>query len=131
MTLSVHHYGFATENMERTAEVFRLLGYHVTEPVFDPIQRVRLSFAVREGQCPIELVCDRGAEGPTNGFIAKIGSGFYHICYEVDDIEESVKTLRQMQFFLKQKPVLATAFGGKRIAWLYHRHMGLVELLER
>jgi len=131
VVLRVHHYGFATESLERTAEVFRLLGYHVTEPVFDSIQRVRLCFAKRKGQCPVELVCDCGAEGPTNGYISKIGSGFYHICYEVDDMEECIRTLRRRQFLLKQKPVKAIAFRGRRVAWLYNRDVGLVELLEK
>jgi methylmalonyl-CoA/ethylmalonyl-CoA epimerase len=131
MRMKLHHYGLATQNLTRTAELFRSLGYHVNEPVFDPIQRVEACFASLTSECPIELICDSGAGGPTSGFISKVGSGLYHICYEVGDMEETIELLRRKHFLLKQKPVEATAFGGKRIAWLYNRDIGLIELLER
>ena len=120
-----------TENLKRSMEVFRTLGYQVREPIYDPIQRVSVSFVSREGEYPIELVCDSEADGPTSKFLSKVGSGLYHICYEVDELEEIIGILREKQFLLKQKPVEAVAFVGKRIAWLYHRHIGLIELLEK
>jgi methylmalonyl-CoA/ethylmalonyl-CoA epimerase len=129
--MEIHHYGLATKNLKRSAEVFSSLGYQVSEPIFDPIQQVEVSFVSREGQYPIELVCDSGTGGPTSGFLSKVGSGLYHICYKVDEMEETIGILRKKRFLVKQKPVKATAFKGKRIAWLYNRDIGLIELVER
>ena len=127
--MRLHHYGLATESLERSAEVFRLIGYQISEPTYDPIQKVRVCFASREGENLIELVCDIEEEGPTHGLISRMGCSLYHICYEVDNMEEAIVTLRKKRYFLKQKPVEATAFDGKRIAWLYNRDIGLVEIL--
>lgn len=131
MIIKVHHYGLATSDLNRGAKTFSLLGYDVSEPIYDPVQQVEVVFVSRSGETTIELVCDSGTNGPTNGFISKVGSGLYHICYEVDDIENTIKKLRENGFFTKQKPVEATAFKNRRIAWLYNRDIGLIELLER
>ena len=132
MKVNVHHYGLATNNLERCAKVFLALGYQVSEPIFDPVQHVKVAFVIRdEGVPPIEIVCDSETGGPTGEILSKLGSGLYHICYEVDHIEHAIETLRNMGFLLRHKPVKATAFNGKRIAWLYNRDIGLVELLER
>jgi len=129
--MHIHHYGLATKNLERSMEVFRSLGYEIGEPVFDSIQKVEVAFVFLEGEHPIELVCDQEAGGPTSEILSKVGSGLYHVCYEVDNIEQMVTTLRQKGFLLKHKPVKATAFNDRKIAWLYNRDIGLVELLER
>lgn len=129
--MEIHHYGLAVSDLARSAEVFLSLGYDVSDPIVDPIQRVEVRFVSRVGECPIELVHDSGAAGPTSGFVSKVGSGLYHICYLVDDLHVTIGMLRENRFLVKQKPVRATAFGGKRIAWLYNRDIGLIELLER
>ena len=66
-----------------------------------------------------------------NKIVKKSGSCFYHVCFEVDNIDESVNDLRNSGYLLRHKPVKAKAFGGRKIAWMYHRDIGLVELLEK
>ena len=41
----------------------------------------------------------------------------------------AIKTLRKNHFLVKQKPVRATAFQGKRIAWLYNRDIGTYRII--
>jgi methylmalonyl-CoA/ethylmalonyl-CoA epimerase len=129
--MRIHHYGLATKNIERTVGVFRSLGYQVSEPVFDPLQKVNIVFVKHDAETPIELVCDSEPSGPTTGLFSKIGSSLYHICYQVDNIEKMIQALRQQGFLLRHKPVPATAFKGKRIAWLYNQDIGMIELLEQ
>lgn len=128
--MRIHHYGLATENLERSIKVFEALGYEAGDPVLDPIQKVRVAFVSYKEELPIELVCDDEAGGPTTGFLSKVGSGLYHMCYEVDNIEETITALRPKGFLLRHKPVEAAAYGGRRIAWLYSSDIGLIELLE-
>ena len=54
----------------------------------------------------------------------------YHICYEVVDIEEAIKNLKTKKFVVVQQPVKAIAFNNRLVSFLYHRNMGLVELLQ-
>ena len=130
-SVRVHHYGLATDNLERSMETLRLLGYHVGEITLDPTQRVRVAFASRPQEAMIELICDVDNNGPTHGIVSKTGNGFYHICYEVDNLEETMKKLNDERFLLIQEPVSAVACDGKRIAWMYNRYIGLIELLEK
>jgi methylmalonyl-CoA/ethylmalonyl-CoA epimerase len=127
----IHHYGLATDNLEQSIKTLRSLGYNVGEITIDPVQRVRVAFASRPQEAMIELICDVDANGPTHHMISKTGNGLYHICYEVDDLKETVNKLRDEGFLLRHAPVPAVAFTGKRIAWMYNRYIGLVELLEK
>jgi len=129
--LKIHHYGLATNDLERSIEVFRSLGYSAGEVFIDPIQKVKLVFVSRPGEPAIEIICDIDDTGPTRNLIARSGNGFYHVCYEVDDIEASIQDLRKLGFMLRHAPVPATAFNGRKIAWIYNRSIGLVELLEK
>ena len=129
--IKVHHYGLATDNLERSIETLRLLGYHVGEITLDPIQRVRVAFASMPQEAMIELVCDVDENGPTHGILSKTGNGLYHICYEVSNLEETMKKLRDERFLLLRAPIPAVACDGRRIAWMYNRHIGLIEFLEK
>jgi len=129
--LSVHHYGLATNNLQRSMDVFHSLGYSAGDIFVDLVQKVRLVFVSRPGGPVIEIICDLDDTGPTKNIISKSGSGFYHICYEIDNIEGSIEKFKKLGFMLKAKPVAAAAFQGRKIAWMYNRSIGLVELLEK
>jgi len=129
--MRVHHYGFATNDLKASIRTFRLLGYRVGKPILDPTQKVYVAFVHREGESPIELVADATPDGPTKGLLSKVGNGLYHICYEVDDLDRAIEDLRQKRFLLRHSPAEATAFDGRRIAWMYNWDVGLIELLER
>jgi methylmalonyl-CoA/ethylmalonyl-CoA epimerase len=127
----VHHFGLASNNLEKSMEVLRSLGYQIGETTFDPVQKATIAFASRPQATMVEIVCDADSDGPTGRIISKTGSGFYHICYEVDNIEKTIAGLRQLGFLLRHAPVPAVACGDRKIAWMYNRHVGLVELLEK
>jgi len=129
--IRVHHYGLATDNMEQSIESLRSLGYHVGEIMLDPIQKVHVAFASRHQETMIELICDATADGPTHCLVSKTGNGLYHICYEVDNLEETMMKLRDQGYLLRHAPVSAVACDGRRIAWMYSRYLGLIELLEK
>lgn len=129
--LRVHHYGLATDNLEQSMATLASLGYRLGEIVFDPIQKVRVAFASRQDEAMIELICDVDENGPTRRMVTASGNGLYHICYEVDNMEETILSLRGNKFLLMHAPVPAEGCGGRRIAWMYNRYVGVIELLER
>ena len=129
--LRIHHYGLATNNLQQSMSVFESLGYRIGDVIIDPIQKVKLVFASCSGGSMIEIICDLDANGPTGKIISRSGNGFYHICYEINDMKESIEKFRNLGFLLRHKPVVAAAFQGKKIAWMYNRSIGLVELLEK
>ena len=79
----------------------------------------------------IELVCDVDANGPTHCIVSKTDNGLYHICYEVENLEETMTKLRDEGFLVRCAPVPAIACDGRKIAWMYNCYVGLIELLEK
>jgi methylmalonyl-CoA/ethylmalonyl-CoA epimerase len=128
--LRIHHYGLATDDLERSMETLSSLGYRLGEITLDPVQKVRVIFASRPQEAMIELICDVDESGPTHRMISKVGNGLYHMCYEVGDLEETMAQLREKGFLLMHAPVPAAACEGKKIAWMYNRYIGVIELLE-
>ena len=78
----------------------------------------------------IELLAPVDEKSPVNRTLATSGVTPYHICYETTDIESTVKELRKKQFVCVSKPVPACAIQNKRVAFLYHKDVGLIELVE-
>lgn len=129
--MTLHHYGFATANLQASADAYSSLGYEkVTEVITDPIQNVKLLFLQRRGEPLVELVEPLSAASPVSNILQKNGPTLYHSCYEVSDIEETIKDLRKKGFVVIVKPVAAIAFDNRPISFLYNKHIGLIELLQ-
>ena len=128
-----HHLGVAVASIDGALPVYRtVFGYDVLAgPFEDAIQRVTVCFVgPGSGGPTIELVEPAGAESPIARHLAK-GIGAYHVCYEVGALEPALAYVRAAGCVVIAHPVPATAFGGRRIAWLYLPTRQLVELLER
>lgn len=55
----------------------------------------------------------------------------YHICYEVENIEEAILELKKQKFILVQKPQVAVAMNNKKVCFLFNKNTGLIELVEK
>lgn len=118
----LHHVGLAMRTIAET-------GLCSLCPVEDPTQRVRVCFVTLNG-CPVELVEPAGTDSPISARLAK-GQKLLHLCFEVDHLEETIRSALDHGFKLFREPVSAVAFDCRRIAWLYHPLWGVVELLEK
>lgn len=131
---TLHHVGIATVDAMRESEQWRrILGYRIVVPLtHDPIQRVKVLFMStgQEGDVPVELVEPAAEDSPVNGFL-RSGGGFYHACYEVDDIEQALDHARANGAIVVQPPREAVAYDQRRIAWCYTPSRRLIEYLER
>lgn len=133
MSMTFHHIGIATIDIEKSIFIYQEIGYEWQKEMIytDVIQNVRLAFMFREGHPLIELVASLNAASPINNLLHKSKTSPYHTCYEVEDIEATIKSLKALRFFPTAKPVPAIAFDNRLICFLYHPHFGLVELLQR
>jgi len=131
--LQFHHIGIATSDLENSISLYENLGYIIQglRTVIDPIQKVELAFMFRENHPLIELVSPLDDNSPVKSILNKMRTTPYHTCYEIPIIEETIKDLKKQRFILIQKPIPAIAFNNRRIAFLFHKNFGLMELLEK
>jgi len=95
----------------------------------DTLQRVSV-FLVTVGGLKVELVEPISEGSPVTNMLKK-GQSLYHLCFQVKDIRQAMETARGSGFHCIAKPAPAKAFKNKRIAWLFSKNYGLVELLEK
>ena len=125
-----HHLGIATANIETSQIAYSHLGYTGGVQIYDPIQKVNISFLMKPHSPMIELVSPTEESSPVNNFLKKNGTIPYHTCFEVKDLEDNIIKLKKGKFILIVKPVPAIAFQNRRVCFLYNKDTGLIELLE-
>jgi len=131
---TLHHIGVATPNAlvdsKEWQVTFGLTA--VSDIIYDPIQKVRVLFLSdgRKNGTLIELVEPASEDSPVGAFL-KTKNRFYHVCYEVDDLERALRHVRAQGTLVLEQPMTAVAYAGRRIAWCCTRAGNFVELLER
>lgn len=126
-----HHIGIAVNDIDVTAKYYIDAGYIKSETVVDPIQNIEICFLTKDSMPTIELLAAVNAESPVVKILEKVGVSPYHNCYEVDDIEIAIKSLKRQRYIPLSKPVVACALENKRVCFLYNKDVGLIELVER
>lgn len=128
--LAFHHIGVACRDIAKTKELYLSMGYMDFPVVEDPVQHVRVCFLENESAPRIELLEPLDQESPVSRTLSMVGVSPYHLCYEVKDIEEAINRLRERRFILVTGPVEAPAMDGRRIAFLFNKNNGLIEIVE-
>ena len=132
--MKLHHVGIVVDDIESGIQRYKaLFGFvPVTEVTDDPIQKVSvvlLSNPEADG-VPIELIAPLTDDSPVSN-ILKGNVRLYHLCFLVENIEETLKNFRSNGAIVISGPVPAELFEGKRIAFLYTPDKYVVELLEK
>jgi len=132
MLNKIDHIGIAVKNLEKAKEFYeKSLGLTPSpvEPV--PSQMVTTVF-FKIGDSKIEFLEGSSPESPITKFIEKKGEGIHHICYEVDDLEETLSELQKSGIQLIDKSPRVGAHG-KKIAFIHPKSTNgiLTELTEK
>lgn len=130
----LRHVGVAVPTLGPTTEMLSsLFGYRVISgPFDDPIQKVSVNFLTQSDQdiAEIELIAPLTEDSPIKATLAKGGGAAYHLCFETSDIDKAIEHAKKNGCILLGQPVPATAFEGRRIAWIYTSSRQLFELVE-
>lgn len=135
--MKYHHIGIAVFNIEETAPFYIMQGYSKSQTVYDPIQNVNICFLFYlnnggGGQMPmIELIEPIDETSPVYKILQKSGVTPYHICYEVENISDTITELKREKFIPLSKPVEAVAMSNKKVCFLFNKNIGLIELVEK
>lgn len=128
--MSIHHIGYAVENIEDSLKTFLELGYTLEkELVIDKNRQVNIIF-ITNNNVSIELLSPLSGKSPISNILSKNGPLPYHICYETEKLEETIQTLKKKGFINIEKPQKSLAINDCLVAFLYHKNVGLIELVE-
>ncbi len=128
---SINHIGYAVRDIQKTAQYYIDAGWQLSSIFEEEVQQSKIAFLTRESFPKIELVAplNAGSPSPVDTYLQKIGCSTYHVCYDVDDIEQAVEDLFDEGFKPLFEPVESVAMEGHKICYLYHLHVGLIELV--
>jgi len=130
--LKIDHLGIAVNNMNEGKSFWSdVLGltFEGAETVAE--QKVTTAF-FPVGESEVELLESTSPDGPVAKFIEKKGTGFQHVAFRVENIEEALAELKAKGVQLIDQ-VPRKGAGGAKIAFLHPKATGgvLVELCER
>lgn len=125
--MKIHHVGIACRNIEKAICSYGKL-FHIvsqTDIVFDPEQNANLCLVKTDTGLDVEFISGEQVAG-----LLKTHIPYYHLCYEVDSIESTIRSFEEGGAFVVSSLKPAVLFSGKRVAFLMTK-TGLIELLEK
>ncbi|MDP8207288.1 MAG: methylmalonyl-CoA epimerase [Candidatus Electryonea clarkiae] len=125
MIKKIGHIGIAVPDLEEGIQLYRDklgLKFIGTEVVED--QKVKVAM-FEAGDVHIELLEPTGDDSPIAAFLQKTGGGMHHICYEVDDVDESLMEFEENGIRLIDKKSRPGA-SGTRVGFLHPKSTGRV-----
>jgi methylmalonyl-CoA/ethylmalonyl-CoA epimerase len=125
----VEHIAIAVDSMKQSLDLMRdTFGLELEYE--EQIGQTRLAM-LPVGQSYIELLEGHGPESGVTKWIAEKGTGLFHICFEVEDIEDAIAELKAKKVKL-QSDTWRTGHGGSKIIFLDPATTGnvVIELAE-
>ena len=116
----VDHIGYVVKNIE-TAKIswIQKYGYHlIKDIVYDRYQHVNLCLLQSDNEVNLELIQPIDATSPSYDFMRK-GGGLHHFCYQVEDLESSIKAFKNKKCLLLKKPKPAILFENQQVAFFF------------
>jgi methylmalonyl-CoA/ethylmalonyl-CoA epimerase len=129
--MRLSHIGIAVQNIEERLVVWHdLLGLEVIARQEVTDQKVKIAILDVNG-IHVELLEPLSEDSAVARFIKKKGEGIHHLCFAVENIEESLKRFKDRNLRLIDE-VPREGASGKKIAFINPQDLGgvLIELTE-
>ena len=132
-TMKIHHIGIVVNNIQDSlGEFSKFIKFdEINIPTLVGSQKVNVCF-MKIGEIKIEFIEPIGNESPVKKSLEQ-GGGFNHICFEVDNLSETINDIVEKGGRLIVSPV--EGFEGRQIAFVLlnmkKTNLNLVELVER
>ena len=111
----VEHIAIAVNSLKQSIDLLRDT-FGLPLEYEEQIGQTRLAM-LPVGQSYIELLEGQGPESGVTKWISEKGTGLFHICFEVDDIAEALRELKQKGAkLLNETPI--TGHGNSQIAFI-------------
>ena len=131
--IKLHHLAVVVADIQRSAEVYKnLLNVTpVTQIIHDQRQKVHIQFLAGPalGDLQLELLSPDGQDSPVAQALEK-GGGPNHLCFEVADLDQTLKIAAQQGCRLICEPVEAAALDKRQIAFVFTPDQQIVEFVQ-
>ncbi len=125
----IAHIGIAVRGLDAVLPFYRdVLG--LPETPLDDADGARIA-GLAAGDALVELLEPQAADSPIAKFVATKGPGIHHVCFSVDDLDDTLAKAKAAGIVLiDEQPRIGAE--GKRIAFLHPKSTGgvLIELTE-
>ncbi len=131
--MNFHHLGLAVTYVDKARQFAAGLGYQLGEVVYDPNQKVNLCLCTNPNLPSIELVFSAGQSSPLDNIISNRTEAIYHICYEVHNLDKTLKSIKDggNRIICISPPKPAILFENRIVSFYIVKGFGLVEFLEQ
>ena len=129
--MQIDHIGYVVKDLQKSKAEFEKLGYEKCSTFFDDERRKVKILFMKKNDYVIELIEPTDESSDAYAYYKRIRNGPYHICYKVDNIDESIKKLVDDGYMLLKGKQEAIAYDNKNVCFLYKNDMGLIELVEK
>ena len=130
--LGIEHIGIAVNSIDKDAPFWKHilnLPHRGTEAVEN--QGV-MTDIYDTGRGKVELLEAMGSDTPLGKFLEQRGAGMHHVCFEVDNITNAIKDLKEFNIqVLSNEPTMGAE--GYKVVFIHPKSTGgvLVELAEK
>lgn len=129
--MKIDHFGFLSKNIESTRKTFsKLLEVSRAKApiIIDEVRNCKICF-IEQDEYRIEII-EPYKDSKIYPLLHKYKNTYYHICCEISSMKEEIERLQSNGFVIIQEPEPAVIFEGRRVAFLLHPSLGIVELVE-
>ena len=129
--MTIHHIGYAVKSIPDSIKHFTELGFTpMEEAIVDNARNITIQF-LKNGDYCVELVAPLGSgRSPVSEILRKSGNQPYHICYNSSNLQEDMDNLKKQGYVVINEPLEAIAIGNRKVTFMYHMNVGLIELVE-
>ncbi len=125
------HVGVVVRSIDESLKTYQdLLGFRLLERMDIPEQRVEAAF-LDAGNSTVELIAPTDNESGVARFLDNRGEGPHHVCFEVDDIGETLATLAARGVRLIDETPRQGVHGLVAFVHPKATHGLMIELLQR
>ncbi|MCD4784723.1 MAG: methylmalonyl-CoA epimerase [Candidatus Eremiobacteraeota bacterium] len=109
----LNHIGIAVNDLKKATDVYKTFLKDV-EIEYEEVASQKVKVAILPlGESSLEFLEPTQDDSPIAKFLQKRGQGIHHMCIEVDDIEEALKSLEENGYRLIDKKPREGAMGMK------------------
>lgn len=127
------HIGIAVKDISLAIKEYEFLGFKLDGILYkDDKRNIKIQFMMNMQGNRIELIetMDLNKNSPVKIFLNKSNHVIYHTCYVTNDIGKQVEIMLQKGYILIAKPDEAIAFQERKVCFLLHKTLGIIELVE-